>query len=78
MITGGRILHHLAKRLPDSRSSVVLVGYQGEGTRGRQLQDGAKMIRIFGEMVPVRAEGRVSSVLAVSLDRAAFGTRWKK
>lgn len=56
MITGGRILHHLAKRLPDSRSSVLLVGYQGEGTRGRQLQDGAKLIRIFGEMVPVRAE----------------------
>ncbi|MFZ0037147.1 MAG: MBL fold metallo-hydrolase [Candidatus Acidiferrales bacterium] len=56
MATGGRILHHLAKRLPDSRSAVLLVGYQGEGTRGRQLQDGAKFLKIFGEMVPVRAE----------------------
>jgi metallo-beta-lactamase family protein len=56
MATGGRILHHLAQRLPDSRSAVLLVGYQGEGTRGRQLQDGAKLVRIFGEMVPVRAE----------------------
>ncbi len=56
MASGGRILHHLAKRLPDSRSAVLLVGYQGEGTRGRQLQDGAKFLKIFGEMVPVRAE----------------------
>lgn len=56
MATGGRILHHLAKRLPDSRSAVLLVGYQGEGTRGRLLEDGAKLIKIFGEMVPVRAE----------------------
>ncbi len=56
MATGGRILHHLERRLPDSRSAVLLVGYQGEGTRGRALQDGAKFLKIFGEMVPVRAE----------------------
>lgn len=56
MATGGRILHHLAQRLPDSRNAVLLVGYQGDGTRGRQLEDGAKLIRIFGEMVPVKAE----------------------
>ena len=56
MITGGRILHHLARRLPDSRSSVLLVGYQAEGTGGQALQNGAKFLRIFGEQVPVRAE----------------------
>jgi metallo-beta-lactamase family protein len=56
MATGGRVLHHLAKRLPDSRSAVLLVGYQAEATLGRQLQDGAKLVKIFGEMVPVRAE----------------------
>ena len=56
MITGGRILHHLAQRLPDSRSSVLLVGYQAEGTGGQALQNGAKFLRIFGEQVPVRAE----------------------
>jgi metallo-beta-lactamase family protein len=56
MITGGRVLHHLAKRLPDSRSAVLLVGYQAEGTGGRALQDGAKFLRIFGAEVPVRAQ----------------------
>jgi metallo-beta-lactamase family protein len=56
MATGGRILHHLERRLPDSRSAVLLVGYQAEASRGRALQDGAKYVRIFGEQVPVRAE----------------------
>jgi metallo-beta-lactamase family protein len=56
MITGGRVLHHLARRLPDSRSSVLLVGYQAEGTGGQALQNGAKFLSIHGEQVPVRAE----------------------
>jgi len=55
MATGGRILHHLARRLPDSRSTILIVGYQAEGSRGRALLDGAKYLRIFGEEVPVRA-----------------------
>ena len=55
MASGGRILHHLAHRLPDSRSTVLLVGYQGEGTRGRQLLEGAKYLNLFGESVAVRA-----------------------
>ena len=55
MATGGRILHHLEHRLPDSRSTVMLVGYQGEGTRGRLLQEGAKYLNLYGEQVPVRA-----------------------
>jgi metallo-beta-lactamase family protein len=56
MITGGRILHHLARRLPDSRSTVLLVGFQAEGSGGRALLDGAKYLRIHGEQVPVRAQ----------------------
>jgi metallo-beta-lactamase family protein len=64
MVSGGRILHHLAHRLPDSRSTVLLVGYQGEGTRGRQLQDGAKYLNLFGESVPVRA--RIVEIGALS------------
>lgn len=55
MATGGRILHHLIKRLPDERNTVIFVGYQSEGTRGRRLLDGEKEIKIFGQMVPVRA-----------------------
>ncbi|MGA2511190.1 MAG: MBL fold metallo-hydrolase [Candidatus Acidiferrales bacterium] len=56
MITGGRIKHHLAKRLPDSRSTVLIVGYQAEGSGGRALLDGAKYLRIHNEQIPVRAE----------------------
>jgi metallo-beta-lactamase family protein len=55
MATGGRILHHLARHLPDPDSTVVLVGYQAEGTRGRRLQSGEPEIKIHGEMIPVRA-----------------------
>jgi metallo-beta-lactamase family protein len=56
MATGGRVLHHLARRLPDSRSAVLLVGYEAEGTGGRALADGAQYLRIHGQEVPVRAE----------------------
>jgi metallo-beta-lactamase family protein len=56
MITGGRIKHHLAHRLPDSRSTVLLVGYQAEGSGGRALLDGAKFLRIHNEQIPVRAK----------------------
>jgi metallo-beta-lactamase family protein len=56
MATGGRILHHLARRLPDSRNTVLLVGYEAVGSRGRALQEGAKYLQIFGEQVPVRAQ----------------------
>lgn len=56
MATGGRILHHLAQRLPDARNSVLLVGYQGDGTLGRALLDGSKEVRIHGVQVQARAE----------------------
>jgi metallo-beta-lactamase family protein len=56
MATGGRILHHLRRRLPDERNTVIFVGFQAEGTRGRRLLDGEKQIKIFGEYVPVRAQ----------------------
>ncbi|MBI3405447.1 MAG: MBL fold metallo-hydrolase [Acidobacteria bacterium] len=56
MATGGRILHHLARRLPDSRNAVLLAGFQAEGSRGRALLDGAQTLRIHGADVPVKAE----------------------
>ncbi|HEU5260255.1 MAG TPA: MBL fold metallo-hydrolase [Gemmatimonadales bacterium] len=56
MATGGRVLHHLAQRLPDPRTTVLLVGFQAAGTRGRALEDGSKELKMFGQMVPVRAK----------------------
>jgi metallo-beta-lactamase family protein len=75
MATGGRILHHLARRLPDPRTTVLLVGYQAAGTRGWSLQNGAATVRMHGEDVPVKA--RVASIAGFSAhaDEAEIG-RW--
>jgi metallo-beta-lactamase family protein len=54
MSNGGRILHHELRYLPDPKSEVVFVGYQAEGSMGRQLLEGATEVHIFGETVPVR------------------------
>jgi metallo-beta-lactamase family protein len=59
MATGGRILHHLVQRLPDDRNSIVFVGFQAQGTRGRLLAEGARDIRVFGIDYPVRAQVHV-------------------
>jgi metallo-beta-lactamase family protein len=56
MVTGGRVLHHLANRLGDARNCVILGGFQAEGTRGRALEEGAKTLSLFGKPVPVLAE----------------------
>lgn len=55
MSTGGRILHHERRYLPDPASALLLIGYQTPGSLGRRLQDGARRVQIFGEEVPVRA-----------------------
>lgn len=75
MATGGRVLHHLARRLPDPRTTVLLVGFQAAGTRGWSLQNGAATVRIHGEDVPVKA--RVASIAGFSAhaDEAEIG-RW--
>src|SRR5512142_9512 len=64
MATGGRVLHHLARRLPDPRTTVLLVGFQAAGTRGARLQEGAATVRIHGEDVPVKA--RVATISGFS------------
>lgn len=56
MATGGRVLHHLRHQLPDPRNTVLLTGFQVAGTRGRQLLDGARAVKIHGRYVPVRAQ----------------------
>jgi metallo-beta-lactamase family protein len=56
MCEGGRVLHHLRHTLGDARNTVLFVGYQGEGTLGRKLHDGATTVNVYGEPVLVRAE----------------------
>ena len=56
MMTGGRILHHLYHRLRNERDTVLISGYQAEGTRGRDLVDGKPSVKIFGEEVPVKCK----------------------
>ena len=55
MATGGRILHHLKLRLPDARNTVVFVGYQAQGTKGRRLVEGEEQVKIHGQWIPVKA-----------------------
>jgi metallo-beta-lactamase family protein len=55
MVTGGRILHHLLLRLPDPRNQVLFIGFQAPGTRGEIIKSGAKSVRIFSDVVPIRA-----------------------
>ncbi|MGZ6205709.1 MAG: MBL fold metallo-hydrolase RNA specificity domain-containing protein [Candidatus Binataceae bacterium] len=56
MATGGRVLHHLTHRLPDPANTVILVGYQADGTRGRRLLNGETQLKMLGRYVQVKAE----------------------
>lgn len=64
MMTGGRILHHMYHRLRNKQDTLVIAGYQAEGTRGRRLVDKEPAIQIFGESVPVNC--RVENIASVS------------
>ncbi len=68
MAVGGRVLHHLARLLPDHRNSVVLCGFQAAGTRGRSLADGVRSVKMLGRFVQVRAEVTVLRSLSVHAD----------
>ncbi len=70
MAEGGRILHHLVSKLPDHRTTVLFVGYQAAGTRGRALQEGAKSIKIHGQQVTVRARVETIDSLSAHADRS--------
>ena len=65
MGTGGRVVHHLRQMLPNPHHTVILVGYQAVGTRGRSLVDGAESVRMHGEMVDVKA--RIENIQSFSV-----------
>src|SRR5450432_2423487 len=77
MVAGGRVLHHLAQRLPDPRNAVILAGFQAQGTRGRALQEGAKSLRLYGQDVPVYAEIVQMSQLSAHAGKSEL-LRWLK
>lgn len=77
MATGGRVLHHLARRLPDADTMVLLAGFQAAGTRGRSLADGARTVRIHGADVPVRATVEMLDGLSAHADREEL-LRWAR
>ncbi len=75
MATGGRILHHLKRLLPDPKTTVLFVGYQAAGTRGRLLKDGAREIKMLGVTIPVHATIMISDAYSAHADREEI-LRW--
>ncbi len=75
MAEGGRILHHLAFKLPDHRTTVLFVGFQAKGTRGRALQDGREFVRMYGREIPVKARIETLDGLSAHADRGEI-LRW--
>lgn len=77
MLTGGRILHHLVERLPRRSSTVMFVGYQAEGTRGRALQSGKDRVKIHGNWVKRAAAIETISDFSAHADYSEI-LRWLK
>jgi len=70
MATGGRVLHHLFHRLRNENDTVLFAGYQAEGSRGRRIQDGEPLVKIFGEEVPVKCHVKTISGLSAHADQS--------
>ena len=77
MMTGGRIVHHLKRRMPDKKTTIVLGGYMAVGTRGRRIQEGAKTVRMHGMDIPVNAAIEKVPGLSGHADRSGL-LRWLK
>lgn len=77
MVNGGRILHHMRHLLPQEETTVLFVGYQAEGTRGRTIQNGEESVKIFGDQIPIRADVQSISGLSAHGDRKEL-LRWLK
>src|SRR3989344_5125745 len=70
MSQGGRILHHELRYLPDLKSAILFIGYQGEGSLGRQILDGAKTVKILGEEVNVNCKIKAIGGYSAHADQA--------
>lgn len=77
MSTGGRILHHEKRYLPDAKNCLLITGYQAAGTLGRELLDGAKTVSIFNEKIKVRAQVKKIGGYSAHADQAAL-LEWLK
>lgn len=75
MLTGGRVLHHLARLAPHPDNLVLLAGFQAPGTRGRALADGAETVKIHGAHIPVRCQVATLHGLSGHADRGEL-LRW--
>ena len=75
MATGGRVLHHLKRRLPDPKTTVLFVGFQAEGTRGSTLQSGKPEVKMLGEIIPVRADVKTIDGFSAHADQREI-LRW--
>lgn len=77
MLTGGRVLHHAMRILPDENATIVFVGYQAAGTTGRRIQDGEAEVRIMKNRVPVRCHVETVQGFSAHADWKAV-IRWLK
>jgi metallo-beta-lactamase family protein len=75
MMSGGRIMHHLIRYLSDPHSTLLIIGYQAYGTLGRQIFDGAKHVRIYGQEIQVRAHVAAIGAFSAHGDKNKL-TRW--
>lgn len=72
MCEAGRIKYHLRENLPRRECSILIAGFQAAGTLGRRLVDGARLVRIFGQQIPVRARIATVGGLSAHADQAAL------
>lgn len=77
MMSGGRIMHHLMRYLPDPNTTILVVGYQASGTLGRKIYEGAKSVRIFGKKVMSNASIKAIGAFSAHGDQNKL-TRWLK
>lgn len=77
MMSGGRIMHHLRRYLPESTTTLLIIGYQAQGTLGRRIYEGAKHVRIFREDIEVRATVKAIGAFSAHGDMDKL-TQWLK